>query len=176
MNRAKVNQKLNQVTMTLIEAKQDFVLNQIQKALADADALRSYNIVVCPEGIPNPGKPTLVSYKSLGRGKMERLEFLPKHQKLASALYEILRFNGVLEKVAFVDVRGVPREQQLAALRASNPSAHIEPVVKRGLDAINGDWGEELCLTSEQMGVCYCYAWHYDDSGRKVCDIWDHST
>jgi hypothetical protein len=173
---AEMTQNLNQVTMALIEAKQALVLSQVRKALADADALHSYNLAAFPEGISNPGKPTLVSYKSLGKGKVERVEFPAKHRKLASDLYETLQANGVLEKIAFVDVQGLKHEEQLAALRAADSSFHIEPVVKRGLDAINGDPRGGLCLTSQEVGACYCRAWDWDEAGNLRCLVWDQTT
>jgi hypothetical protein len=172
-----LTQNLNQLTMRLIEVKQNWVLSQCSKILAESNAQNFYGIAAFPEGIANPGKPTLVSYKSLDKGQIERLEFPENHRKLASQLYEILQANDVLDKIAFVDFRGVTPEEQLAVHRLRNPTEHAGPIGKSGLNAIRGDSRTQLCLSSAQLKGWYCRSWGWNDECHCYkCNLCDETT
>lgn len=158
---------LNLLTTRLIEVKEEMVLDEIGKVLADFDVRTSFGVATFPEGIPNPGEPTLVTFESVQKGGIETVSFPEEHRELATSLYAVLKTHDVQENIAFTDLREVNIEEV--------PRVEF----KRGLEGLKFDTRAELCAapsSSEKKTTrCYCRSWYIPDTGC-VCTLWDEST
>ncbi len=158
-------ENLNLLITRLIEIKEELVLDEIGGVLTEFDARTSYGVATSPEGIPNPGAPTLVTFKSVHNGGIETLSFPEEHRELATRLYGILQANGVQDNIAFTDLRDVNIEEM--------PTVAFE----RGLEGLQFDTRTQLCLDSSAGNKPrrYCRCIVFDVPGGR-CTNWDTTT
>lgn len=160
-----VIENLNLLTIGLIEIKEELLSDEIYEVLTEFDAGTNYGFATLPEGIPNPGAPTLITHESVhtGYGGIETLSFPEEDRELATRLYGILQAHGVQDNIAFIDFRDVPIEEL--------PTGALP---HRGLERLNFDTRTQLCAYSSGDG-CYCRCTSWDEDGNEVCN-WEPST